>query len=163
MSLQARLRVLEPTETWPSLYNAARERFWDGVDLATSLEARRTGAIYLLGYVAEMLLKVAFYRRMGYLATDRVDRNAIKNHAAWGRWNLHSISGLVDLLIEVRQRQHQAFDPVFAGDLRLRVQTVALHWQETLRYKHTPADEAELTEVFRHVDWLLTNADQLWS
>jgi len=50
MSLLARINMLEPIETWASLQQAANERYWDGLDLVTGSEARRLGAVYLLGY-----------------------------------------------------------------------------------------------------------------
>ena len=163
MSFQDRLQMLEPIETWPSLYSAALERYWDGIDLATSPEARRTAAIYLMGYVAEMLLKVAFFRVTGFPPGQAVDLRAITTHAAWTKANLHNLDGLTDLLIAERGLRGRAFDPVFAGQLKACVLTVASHWRETLRYRHTPAAETELVEVYQNVDWLRANATLLWS
>jgi hypothetical protein len=163
MSFQSRLQVLEPVETWPSLHSAAQERYWDGVDLATSPETRGTAAIYLLGYVAEILLKVAFFRVIRCPPGQAVDLRTITTHGAWTRANLHNLVGLADLLIAERCIQNRAFDPVFAGQLKTSVLTVANHWRETLRYRYTPAVEPELVEVYQNVDWLRTNATLLWS
>ena len=59
MSFQSRLANLEPVETCATLESAAWERYWDGFDLATSSTAGRyTGALYLLGYVVEIVLKI---------------------------------------------------------------------------------------------------------
>jgi hypothetical protein len=89
--------------------------------------------------------------------------HAITTHGAWTRANLHNLAGLADLLIAERRLQQRPFDPVFAGQLKASVLTVASHWRETLRYRHTPAVEPELVEVYRNVDWLRTNATLLWS
>jgi len=116
-----------------------------------------------LGYVAEILLKVAFFRVTGCLASQAVDLKVIKAHASWTKTNFHDVSGLADLLIEERRLQNRAFDPVFAGQLKAYTLAVASHWRETLRYRQTLAEEAELVEVFQSVDWLLANANLLWS
>jgi hypothetical protein len=42
---------------------AARQRYDDGLTLAS--HGRRTGAIYVWGYAAEMLLKASFFRLIG--------------------------------------------------------------------------------------------------
>jgi len=162
MSLLTRLAVIEPQETWPRLRSAATERFWDGFDLATSGEDRRLGAIYLLGYVVEMLLKVAFFRVREWPTNQAVDLGAVKAHTAWVGGNLHNVTGLADLLIAERGILNRPFDPVFAGELRRRVLIVASHWRENLRYRSAVAETDELAEVYQSVDWLVTNADELW-
>jgi hypothetical protein len=164
MALLARLQALEPNETWPGLEMAARERYWDGVDLATSPASRRTAAIYLLGYVAEMLLKVAFYRVSGVPPGQHVVPAMIKNHSAWkGKKNRHDLENLVDLLSAERASKGLHLDPGFAAQLNDCIQTLAGHWRETLRYRHTPATQTELVEVYQNVDWLFANATLLWS
>jgi hypothetical protein len=163
MTFQARLHVLEPVETWPTLHSAALERFWDGLDLATSAAPRRTAAIYLLGYVAEILLKMAFFRVAGFLPGQAVELRAITAHAAWTRSNLHNLDALADLLIAERATRDRALDPAFAGQLKSCVLTIANHWGTTLRYKHTAAEQPELAEVYQNVEWLRANATLLWS
>src|SRR5205085_11501029 len=49
-------------KTWPELEEAAEQRFWDGFVLAAGSEPRPTGAIYVLGYVAELVLLVMWCR-----------------------------------------------------------------------------------------------------
>lgn len=83
MSFQTRLSLLEPAETWPSLHSSAQERFWDGIELATTPDARRTAAIYMLGYVVEILLKVAFFRVRGLPAEQPIDLRVIATRATW--------------------------------------------------------------------------------
>jgi hypothetical protein len=43
---------------------AAKQRYFDGLELATN--NRRTAAIYLWGYTAEMLLKAAYFELIGF-------------------------------------------------------------------------------------------------
>ncbi len=49
---------------------AARQRFDDALVLAAS--GRRTGAIYLWGYTAEMTLKAAYFSLIGMAETDTI-------------------------------------------------------------------------------------------
>ena len=49
---------------------AARQRFDDA--LAMALQWRRTGAIYLWGYTAEMILKAAYFSLIGLPETRRL-------------------------------------------------------------------------------------------
>jgi len=79
----ARIARLVPIETWPQLLNASQHRYWDGFALATSGETRNVGAVYLLGYVAEMLLKVAYFRIEGFPRHGDVDhaRSAARRQA----------------------------------------------------------------------------------
>lgn len=46
---------------------AAEQRYWEGVEL---LVQGRSGGVYILGYAAEMWLKLAFFRRQGALPSD---------------------------------------------------------------------------------------------
>jgi hypothetical protein len=162
MSFLARLALLEPEETCPRLQAAAMERFWDGFDLATSKDERRLAAVYLLGYVVEVFLKVAFFRVRAWPADQPIDLDAVRTHAAWAGGNLHNLTGLADVLIAERGILNRPLDPVFAGELRRRVLVVASHWRENLRYRATPALGEELAEVCQSVDWLVANAEELW-
>jgi len=161
MGLLARLNTLGPKETWPALHNAADERYWDGLELATCRQARHLGAIYLLGYVAEIVLKVAFFRVLGWPSKQSVDLKALKTHASWGRSNLHDVEELAKVLIAERANRKKAFNPVFAAQLQLHAKCLSTNWRETLRYNHSSASYAELAEVFQSVEWLRLNFDLL--
>ena len=58
-----------------------------------------------MGYVAERLLKVAFFRVSGFPPGQAVDLRAITTHAAWTKANLHNLDGLGDLSIAERLRE----------------------------------------------------------
>lgn len=164
MGLKDRLAQLEPQETWPQLHDAAIERYWDGFALATGPDNRRTGAIYLLGYVAEILLKVAFYRVSNAPHHLPVQRGAIQTHRDWqGRRNLHDLVALGNVLIGQRKRNGIEFDPVFAALLIEKLFVLDRHWSEALRYRHSMATTDELHEVYQAVEWLLANKNTLWS
>ena len=65
MPFLIRLATREPFETWLSMEQAAEQRYWDGSALAASDAGHETGAVYLLGYTVEMLLKTACFRTAG--------------------------------------------------------------------------------------------------
>ena len=59
---------------------AARQRFDDGLSLAAA--GRRTGAIYLFGYTAEMILKAAYFSLSGLTETDTITWNVHRANAS---------------------------------------------------------------------------------
>jgi len=155
MSLRARLSTVE---TCGSFRTAAEERFWDGFALATECGDRRMGAIYLFGYVAEILLKAAFYRAIGLADTAPVGLGAIRAHASWQGRNFHDIRALALLLVDHRRQTGAPFDPAFAGLLAMHAATVDANWNESLRYREISASDAEVVEVYRSVEWIRDNA-----
>jgi len=165
MGFLNRITALEPFESCPRLLQAAVERFWDGFDLATGTAQRYTGAVYILGYVVEMLLKVGFFRISGI--PDNVDvkpyLGTARTHTSWTGRNYHDLQAWCNLLIDARLRRGVQFDPVFAGELTRRVMAVGLHWREDLRYKQSPANDAEVSDVLENADWVLSNCILLWS
>jgi hypothetical protein len=166
MTLLTRLAVLEPFDTWPDMELAAEERFWDGLALATCNPPRTTGAVYSLGYAAEMLLKVAYFRVTGVGNTQDLGSGplaSVRTRAAWHGRNLHDLQGWVGMLIETRRTLGIPFDPAVVGQILWFVLTVDSHWREILRYKQTSALDEELKEVYLSVEWLLENRDLLWS
>jgi hypothetical protein len=93
MSFVARVQSIEAWDTWRGMESAADERFWDGVSLAKGDQPRRAGAIYLLGYVAEMVLKVAYFRFTGIppssdLGARRGPLDQARQHTHWHGRNL---------------------------------------------------------------------------
>jgi hypothetical protein len=164
MSYQDRLLRLEPVETCETLESAAWERYWDGFELATQqTQDRTTGALYLLGYVVEVVLKVGFFRIIGIPAGTRVDLRSIRSHQAWTQnTNLHDIVPLARVLVAERDLRSKPLDPVFAGVLDRHVQILATHWSESVRYRATQALPEEIAEVYECAEWILANRETLW-
>ncbi|MCX7043879.1 MAG: hypothetical protein NTX50_00135 [Candidatus Sumerlaeota bacterium] len=111
----------------------------------------------MLGYVAEMILKAAFFRAIGFKDSARLNLDKIKRHASWKGRNLHNITSLVDVLLDELGIRNKHFDPAFAGIVKSHVLSIANHWEETLRYRHSAATKAELQEVLKNVRWLRAN------
>ena len=144
--------------------SAAEQRYWDGLALALAGAGSETGALYLLGYVAEMLLKTAYFRVVGIPASDDIASHLRAAHrdARWRGGNLHSLPSWFYLLNDVRFFQGNPWNPVLASSIERHVLTVDAHWRETLRYTPFAATDAELEEALASVDWLLAGYDLLW-
>ena len=158
--LAARLHTVE------SFRSAARERYRDGVQLADA--GRRLGAIYLLGYSVEMLLKAAYFRLRGWGDTPITvaDMNQARNrainvlHLTWND-RLHDLVGWVTLLINERVTLQQPLAWRFRRTLNARVGIVYRNWREHLRYHDSIPYATELNSVRATATWLLAQYPQL--
>ena len=164
MTLLTRLTIAEPVETWPGMKQAAERRLWDGLILALGGPGYETGAIYLMGYVAEMLLKSAYFQVTGVPVAQNIASHlqGARTHASWRGGNLHNLRSWFALLNDVRFLRGVPWSAVTAATVARHVFTVDAHWRESLRYSAFAATEAELNEVFISVDWLHANYDKLW-
>ena len=164
MAFRARLILAEPFETWPLMELAAEQRYWDGLALALADSGSETGALYLLGYVAEMLLKTAYFRIAGVPSGDDIapSLKAASNNSAWLGGNLHNLRSWVALLNAIRFAQGNPWDVLTAAAVERHVLTIDSHWRESIRYTAFAATSAELEEVLTSVDWLHNNYDTLW-
>ena len=145
---------------------AATERYHDA--LALSWAERRTAAIYLFGYVVEMLLKAAYFRILRYGDTDPIDlaamRAAVGDNPASaaralglaGTRNLHDIGAWAELLVAFRTARGPLYPDVgFAAFLIDRVSDVRQRWTETIRYHKNRAYQHELERVENACRWLV--------
>ena len=150
-------RLRNVPETWPELQRAAEQRFWDGLSLATSSEHCETGAIYLLGYTVEMLLKAAYYREQGvprHVDTSQARKQA-RGLVSGYRRNDHDLNYWVNVLEQLRILHKRPLDAATLGAIRLKVAAVEANWDESIRYRAVGPTETELNEVLGSADWLL--------
>lgn len=157
MGLVARRRVVEPYETWPNMKAAAETRLWDALTLAAGDTERGAGAIYLMGYVAEILLKTAYCEFAKLAPNDPVYPFLRASAAA-----THNLTGLLNILINTRITTGVPLDPVFAGNLIRHIDTIQSHCEVTMRYYDFAATAYEVEEVFASVEWIRRNYDLLW-
>jgi len=164
MAFRSRLALAEPFETWPLMELAAEQRYWDGLNLAMGEKGCETGALYLLGYVAEMLLKTAYFRINSISPSDNIAPHlrTANQHSRWRGGNLHNLRSWFYLLDDVRTYRGNPWSPVLVATVERHVLTVDAHWRESLRYTSVAANDAELEETFASVDWLLANYNVLW-
>ncbi|HEV3341236.1 MAG TPA: hypothetical protein VG125_12790 [Pirellulales bacterium] len=149
---------------------AALHRFDDGLALAAA--GRRTGAIYLWGYAAEMTLKASYFSLIGLARTATITwigdlQPAIGRGRgmgiAWpGQGAGHNVRAWAELLIAVRALSiATAYAPPFDTELQRRGQRLEYLWRETLRYRKNYAYEYELVQTREATEWLLVNASFL--
>jgi hypothetical protein len=142
---------------------AAAERFRDAQ--AAELAGRRTAAIYLWGYVAEMTLKAAYFRAVGFAENDPVtpqhrrqaEVEARQQHfTTSGRSFPHDPLAWAQLLVWKRaSRPGLAYpDPRFGIAVRARAVEIQALWVESLRYHKNVAYPFEMSRVRAAVTWL---------
>lgn len=147
---------------------AAAERYLDACILAH--EGRRTAAIYLWGYVVEMMLKAAYFSAFGYDPDEEITRADLvaARHLApslgliW-TGNLHSIHDWGQLLVRTRASvPGLAYsDAAFASRVATTAYRIALLWTEILRYHKSVAYRHEVRQVSEAVEWFWDSHDLL--
>jgi hypothetical protein len=152
---------IAPHHTIRDFRAAARLRYDEGRRLA--LGGDRLAAIYLWGYAAEMLLKAAYFRLVGWLPAQAItlhDLHDAKNYAVHHlglHWPtiLHDLSRWHELLVEERRLRLLPYAAAFARSLQARVRHIYLNWREHLRYRTNHPYRGEVGRVFQAVQWLL--------
>lgn len=149
---------------------SARQRFDDALALAAA--GRRTGAIYLWGYAAEMLLKAAYFSAIGMAETAPISwPTEIQPAINRGRnvfliaWPVsgqgHNVRAWSELLVAERVSLGISYSPDFAVHVQREGQRIGSLWSETLRYHKNVAYLYEMTQVREATEWLMVNADIL--
>lgn len=147
---------------------AARQRFQDGLTLAT--KSRRTAAIYLWGYAAEMTLKAAFFGAIGFpvlqplTAADLIGAKskALGLGIIWAG-NLHDLRAWAELLVTTRAATPGLAYPVpgFGNEVVNHGRALQRLWSEVLRYHKNVAYLYEVDQVREAAEWLLVNSASL--
>jgi hypothetical protein len=149
---------------------AARQRFDDGLALAAA--GRRTGAIYLWGYSAEMTLKAAHFS-LTLAETDpitwaaeifpAIQHGRIARGIAWPvAGQGHNVRAWAELLVTERAATPgAAYPPRFGREVQACGQRVSQLWRETLRYHKNVAYLHEVARVREAAEWLLVNSELL--
>jgi hypothetical protein len=139
---------------------AASLRYEEGLQLAS--EERRLASVYLCGYCAEMLLKAAYFRLIGFGETDRIQlsdmynaRNRANSTFAIG-WtgNLHDLPGWNYLLIEEHRYLGAPLNLGLRSDLSAHISRIHVNWREYLRYHPNQPTRRELERVVTGATWL---------
>lgn len=156
-----RLRLQPVTETIQEFELAAEERYWTGIELMT----RGDGAtgIYLMGYVAEMLLKNSYFL-LDLLTTPTfpvgsqlaLAKNAAKNNflPQYPFTNYHDLVFWATLLTEKRRQEGRPLLPSVELALTQHVQRVSDNWFVEMRYRTAQATITEINEVYEGVTWI---------
>ena len=134
---------------------------------------RRTAAIYLWGYAAEMTVKAAYFSVFGFDDADRIttaDLYAAKNRSEqppfnikWDPKNLHNVGAWAEFLVEYRnQSAHSSYlEPTFGVEVIKRGRRISELWSETLRYHKNVAYSHEVSHVGEAAAWFVLNSREL--
>lgn len=145
---------------------AAFQRSQDAHSLAAA--GRRTAAIYLWGYAAEMTLKAAYFSALGFPETRPITMGDLRGAVtaalglgvAWPGQNLHDLRAWAEFLVAFRaSRLGLAYRiPGFGNQVIVRGQRLQRVWRETLRYHKNVAYPHEVSQVRDSADWLLKHS-----
>ena len=161
-------RLLESrVETVQDMDLAADEKYWDGLELLTA--GRRGAGIYLMGYAAEMKLKVAYLRLQGatpaaaahpYLGPAR--RRAMTLIPRVRDETYHSVRFWGLLVRADRVRKGRPLDPATDRALRWAVNRAYLNWWVPMRYLPDQSTSKHAEQLLANVSWIMANYTKLW-
>lgn len=166
MPLRARLQH-EP-ETVQDFEIASDEKYWEGIEL---LAAGRPGAgIYLMGYVGEMLLKIACFRFDGAQPYDLVAPRLAPSRS-WAKVHLHrtdderyhSLLFWVQVLRTKRALAGRSLPPPVDSRLLQRTRRMYQIWWVQMRYRPDQALPREADTMYDDVTWIRDNRIRLWT
>lgn len=163
-----RHRLDATPETLQELELAAEERYWDALEL---FAAGRNGAgIYLMGYVAEMTLKVGFFRLDGARPADLVKPRLGPAKTFVKRMNpgLHheSYHSLFFWIHAIRiKRILNGLDRSRPVDMQAlqRMRRLYQIWWIEMRYRSDQSSQRDVNDVYEDVTWLLDNRIHIWT
>jgi hypothetical protein len=149
---------------------SAKQRYNDGLALAAA--GRRTGAIYVWGYVAEMILKAAYFSLTGlpdsspitwtFNLKPAIMRGQVVFGIAWPNQGAgHNVRAWAELLVAEHALSAVPYALAFGLEVQRRGQRIGQLWRETLRYHKNFAYFHEVRQVREAVEWLLVNSDVL--
>ncbi len=136
---------------------------------------RRTAAIYLWGYAAEMTLKAAYFAVIGFAEAQAITladlRAAALNAPGLGvSWpglphkpRFHDVRAWAELLAATRAAMPGLAyaDPTFGNQVVTRSFRLQRLWSEILRYHKNVAYIHEMEQVRDGAAWLLLHSSQL--
>jgi hypothetical protein len=128
-----------------------------------------SGAVYLWGYVAEMTLKAAWFKLIGFPDSQIISRKdleaarkfATQSNISWPS-NFHALDSWANLIIYYRISQGKIYsEPSFSNRVLANSARVYARWRETLRYKKNIPYLSEALIVGDSARWLLNNSKSL--
>lgn len=158
-----RQRLLPVLETIQEFELASEERYWAGLELMTRGDAL-TG-VYILGYVAEMLLKNSYFLlSLATRPTFPVGSQLAQAKLAMSilvptykfRSN-HDLTYWAIVLTEKRRTESRPFPLDLETALMTHVQRLSENWFVELRYRTGQALPLEIAEVYESVTWIRTH------
>jgi hypothetical protein len=165
MALRFRLSTIP--ETLQDFELSARQKYWAGLELMAS--GHEATGVYVLGYVAEMLLKNACFRFDGGRPGDPVGPYMGPARRWMGVYYplidseaYHSVWFWAVLLRHKRRRAGRSLDVGIDQALLHHVRHVYRNWWVSMRYRSDAPQPVELQAVYNGITWLLDHYALLW-
>jgi hypothetical protein len=164
------MRARMPTFDCIQEYEQARsDRLWDGTSLWSM--NRDPGAVYVLGYAAEITVKCAYFRVSGFTIVQPIGHAELKTAQAKAqtlnlttpREAFHSIRFWADLLIEYRRAAARPLAGATEASLKAAVDAVYDCWWIEMRYKRAYSSRTDLERLAAAVDWIDNNYVALYT
>ncbi len=155
-------------ETIREMYLAAEARFDEGITL---FEAQKfDGAIYLMGYTAEILIKLVFCRLApSTQLSDPVGTGLSRTRILWRSLfsgtplDYHDLNTLSFFLeYEYQRRFQRPYRRDIETELSRRTLQIYSSWWVASRYRYTRSDRDEAESVRNDVEWLRYVHADLW-
>jgi hypothetical protein len=165
--MQLRQRLSLVAQTLSEFVLAAEEKYWEALELATA--GRPAASIYLLGYTAEMLLKVAAFRFDGATPADLVEPRLVPARV-WLRahaWHIphegyHSVAFWATYLRARRATRGMPLERNLDGQLVHHVRRIYAVWWVEMRYVVNRTTAGDVERLMSDVSWLRDNFTRLW-
>jgi hypothetical protein len=162
-----RTRLSSSPETLQDFELAAEDRYWDGVELATA--GRSLGAICMMGYCAEMRLKLAWFRLEPVRVTAEIEP-CLRTARSWmdkycplvDRESYHSLVYWAQLLRHKRRLYGCALAHQLDQELGRHVRRLSQLWWVSMRYRGDPPSVTEVNQAYDDVTWLRDHYLALW-
>jgi hypothetical protein len=148
----------ESYELIRSYPHAARRRYAEAVALS---EARLyPGAIYLIAYACEMMIRYLSYRLEGWATTKKIykeDRDRLAKKAAATQVTVSNHHDFVGLALHIESQPCTELERPLRRLLRSKAQVIGERWDPSMRYRSTDRSAEEFREVRDAVDWIQSN------
>jgi hypothetical protein len=165
--MQLRRRLELQPETISDFAASADQKYWEGLELV--LAGHRGSGIYLMGYTAEMILKIACFRFDGAATTDLIGprlgpvRTRMRSHPGnIPSEGYHSLRFWCEYLRYRRATVGRSLDSNLDGLLVHHVKRIYCSWWVEMRYRPDSASTDDVRRMFSDVKWLRENQLVLW-
>ena len=163
-----RARIDANPETLAEFEQAWEQRYQEGLRLLED-EATRTGGVYLLGYVAEMILKVAYFRFIGAASDDLLEallttisfKTAVKNMGVEPEF-YHNPRFWTELLISTRKQNNRNLPAHLQYNLQMFAENLYDNWKVDIRYHSLMVEAQEWRDVKEATEWFYNHHASLW-
>ncbi|HVX84853.1 MAG TPA: hypothetical protein VH253_08565 [Phycisphaerae bacterium] len=162
-----RTKLAAEPETAQEFEAAAESRYWEGVELASA--GRGYAGACLLGYTAEILLKLAALRLDGLSPATLVKQRLpparvwMKKHAPGvDAESYHNLLFWMVLIREKRAWQGRPLEAQLDAMFTQRVRRLSGNWWVEMRYRQSRLLDREIHCVYDDVSWMRDRYIELW-